>query len=404
MNQADLTGSGSEIVVLTLVGVVIFSCLFGVLWWWQNRTPRTTAKAGKAAHVAAMPGQLLPELSQRQHPTIEPSPMNASPTIAPLPAPNKRKQTLLVAKSGMGKTQALISIAMADLRAGGAVYWLSPDATGYNEEDQPTDIRNIAIQIVDDYKDIAATIKAATVLIEQRRPAYKANQPKGQAVTLLIDEWPSIVAFDPSLADDLSTILFMGRKVGVWLVIASQSPYVDDLKLGSGVRSAFHTALARGVDKQGQRALDIDSSLDCKALGLGLWGCVVDGSTSIASVPMASIRSTDYAIPAPTMQLIGGGIEPDNSMLVALLQKHDLDDSNHASTVTQEPLASATQTVVVPDRRAISKLSPDQQLDYIIKALDRAGVSANAMKNHLQLQGNNNERLARISSAIKTGS
>lgn len=383
--------SSNEVLVLFGLGVLVFGGWIVGLWVWQNRKTSTTARAGKAAHVAAMPGQLLPELSQTST-----TPPAAAPTIAPLPVPAKRKQTLLVAKSGMGKTQALISIAMADLRRGCAVWWLSPDATPYNSHDQPTNLNGLAVGIVDDYKDIAAHIRAASALIEQRRPAYKTNQPHGQPITLLIDEWPAIAAFEPELAKDLQTILFLGRKVDVWLVLASQSPYVDDLKLGSGLRGAFHTVLARGVDRAGQRALGIDASLDCKALGLGLWGCVVDGSTSIASVPMASILATDYALPAPTLTLVGGNSTADQQTLVALLQNNDLADSNQLSNDTQELAASDTESVPVPDKRAISRMSPDQQLDYAIGALDRAGVSANAMKKLLQLQGDNNQRLERI--------
>lgn len=388
------TTSSGEVLVLFGLGVLLFGGWVVGLWVWQNRKTTSTAKAGQTAHnvaSGAMPGQLLPEL---------PAAPAAAPTIAPLPNASKRKQTLLVAKSGMGKTQALISIALADLRAGGAVWWLSPDATGYNQHDQPTDIREVAIQIVDDYKDIAATIRAASALIEQRKPAYKANQPHGQPVTLLIDEWPAIAAFEPELSKDLQTILFLGRKVDVWLVLASQSPYVDDLKLGAGLRGAFHTALARGIDQAGQRALGIDSSLDCKALGLGLWGCVVDGSTSIAAIPMASIQSTDYALPAPTIMLAGGDSTADQTMLVSLLQTHDLADSNQLSNDTQVLAASDTQSVPVPDKRAISRMSPDQQLDYVISTLAAAGVSANAMKKVLQLQGDNNQRLERIRRVI----
>lgn len=162
-----------------------------------------------------------------------------------------RKHVILAGDTGNGKTQGQIAMMVRDIRRGAQVFWLNPDLALYNTEDQPTDLRPIEKHFVQvfDYAEILAHLETFVTIIQDRMANYRSNQPVGHFIIIYLDEWPGIVQVlgDP-VTEAFKFIARQGRKVRVFLNMASQDALVDTIGVKSGVRHQFATRLVGRVD------------------------------------------------------------------------------------------------------------------------------------------------------------
>ena len=169
-----------------------------------------------------------------------------------------RKHVMISGLTGNGKTQSQIAMMTRDIRRGAQVFWLSPHLALYNSEDQPTDLRPIEKHFtqVFEYADILSHLEAFVRVIQQRIPRYRANEPVGHYIVVYLDEWPGIVQVcGEGVTEALQFIAREGRKVRVFLNIATQDALVKTIGMESGVREQFETRLAGRVDPVSWRVL-----------------------------------------------------------------------------------------------------------------------------------------------------
>lgn len=180
------------------------------------------------------------------------------PTLADLPAPI-RQHTLIAARPGDGKTATLNTLLVADIAAGHQVIVANPQFAYYHPTDQPIDLRPIRDQFeaVFDYAGIERTLSAVYGLVEGRNALYREGQDVGHAISVIIDEWPSIVSSDygPACTALVQKLVREARKCNIWLTLAAQDGQVETLGFRGGVRASFLTRLCGNVDPATWRAL-----------------------------------------------------------------------------------------------------------------------------------------------------
>lgn len=170
---------------------------------------------------------------------------------------SRRQHTIIAGQTGDGKSQAMISLMVADIKRGYRVYWLNPHLTLFNEEDQQTDLRPIAGKFAQIYEPraIEQVLDWAVEQIEERKPRYRRNDNDYPTIILYIDEWEGLLDAMTSGLVSLKRILNEGRKFKVFVVMANQSALVQAMGLSSGGREQFITRIVGAVDQTTWRAL-----------------------------------------------------------------------------------------------------------------------------------------------------
>lgn len=171
---------------------------------------------------------------------------------------DQRKHVIIAGETGNGKTQSQIAMMVRDIRRGAQVFWLNPHLALFNSEDQPTDLRPIKDRFVQvyDYEEILGYMEAFVALIQERMDRYRANEPVGHFIVIYLDEWPGIVqVLGDGVTEAFKAIAREGRKVRIFLNMASQDALVKTIGLESGVRAQFATRLAGRLDAYSWRVL-----------------------------------------------------------------------------------------------------------------------------------------------------
>lgn len=224
----------------------------------------------------AIVNQAREERAALQSPPAPPAP-SAPIIVAPRPAPvavtavtyangetpyhkleiKDRGHTIIAARSGDGKSFATYSGVVFDLARQAQVILCNPQVSLYHPEDQPIDLRPIRglIEYHSDPAAILAALKTLLSIIDQRNKLYEVGEPVGHHIVAYIDEWPTLVDADKSIADVVRAILRTGRKCNVWIVLATQDAQVETLGVKSGVRNQFKTVLVGNVEQATARAL-----------------------------------------------------------------------------------------------------------------------------------------------------
>jgi len=171
----------------------------------------------------------------------------------------------LAGSTGGGKS-VLMRLLMVQLcHAGAQVLLLNPHYTCYDiQADPPEDWTPFEQYLVADpmecrrYEVIEHYLKqVATELLPKRLEKYARSQPLGKPYFLVIDELPAIVAKIKEAPEYIASILREGRKVGIFLITASQDFLVSTIAPGGGgaVRDCFRTAFYVGGDPTTARVL-----------------------------------------------------------------------------------------------------------------------------------------------------
>src|SRR5579859_1179833 len=109
--------------------------------------------------------------------------------------------------------------------------------------------------------------------LPRRLEKYAHSLPLGKPLFLVLDEIPAIIAHVKDAPDYLAFILREGRKVGIFVISASQDFLVKTIapQGGGAVRDCYRTAIYVGGDPTTARTLlDIKGSVDDGGLGKGV--------------------------------------------------------------------------------------------------------------------------------------
>lgn len=221
-----------------------------------------------------------------------------------------RKHVIIIGDTGNGKTQTQIRMIVSDIQHGAQVFWLSPHLALYNQEDQPTDLRPIAghFKQVFNYQEIGTYLSAFAREANRRLPLYRNDEPVGPTIVVYLDEWPGIVEVCEDVAvEALRMIAREGRKVRIFLVVASQDALAETLGVRSGVRAQFNTRLVGSVDSY--------SWVACVGKGIprvtptrkGEWMCVRGGhpmmTVHIHPAPPELVQEIAHLPPVELMEI-----------------------------------------------------------------------------------------------------
>lgn len=184
----------------------------------------------------------------------------------------------LAGATGGGKT-SLIRLLSSQLCAAGAdVIFLNPHYTPYDiraKEDWTPFEPYLKFPPCREYVQIEAILRnAATQVLPKRLARYNHSREWGGPYFIVLDELPAIQAHIPGAHEYIAAILREGRKVDLYLIVASQDFLVSTIapKGGGGaVRECYRTAFYVGGDAQTARILlDVQGNADDGALGKGV--------------------------------------------------------------------------------------------------------------------------------------
>lgn len=160
----------------------------------------------------------------------------------------------LAGLTGNGKT-TLIRLLVSQLEYVGAkVLILNPHYTSYDikkHEDWTPIERHLYRPPVTDFVAIGGMMRwAATVLLRDRLEKYRQSTPWGSPIFIVIDELPAIVNEVREFPEYVSAILREGRKVDIFLIVASQDFLTKTIgpDEGGAVRKNYKTKMYVGGD------------------------------------------------------------------------------------------------------------------------------------------------------------
>ena len=241
--------------------------MVGLFCWWAWRTSQRLRAQDAASAVGAGSGQIShqahvappsksaprpqpPVAVMPAAPVVTPATIPATPeaaaaqTAAPPPALSLERtlraltdslHLMLVGESNAGKSTAAEAVLAARVQAGDQVLILDPHA-------DPTIWRGLpAVGTGRDYAAIAVAMERLLAEMSDRYQRKAAGDTSYPPVSLFIDEWPAIQLHCKNAGAFMAQMAQEARKVGMRLVVLTQSDRVESLGLsGKGdVRENF---------------------------------------------------------------------------------------------------------------------------------------------------------------------
>lgn len=166
----------------------------------------------------------------------------ALPASVPVDAPDvwidavlaTEAHLMLAGKTNCGKTTTAEALLAAAIDAGDLVAILDPHAAPGKWHGAP------AIGAGRDYEAIRQALAAMEAEMNRRYAALAAGEPLGQPVLIVIDEAPAIAAALGAEWRRFATRLGSeARKIGIRLLLITQSPLVQDLNINTMMRRNF---------------------------------------------------------------------------------------------------------------------------------------------------------------------
>lgn len=211
----------------------------------------------------------------------------------------------LVGATGAGKSNALRLLLPQLLAVGARVSLCDPHYTA-QDADSGDDWRPIAARLAGApavaARDIDAEIDRLCTELHQRLAIRRDGGTVGAPWFLAVDELPVIADTVPDAMPRLTSLLREGRKVGLYVLGASQSMLVKALGGDSSARDAYRTCIYSGGDIRSASALlDIPQrDIPESALGPGVAMVRAAGiAAQVVRIPYASNAYLHQVLPLP---------------------------------------------------------------------------------------------------------
>ena len=228
--------------------------VFGGLYAFQELTAPRPRVAATPRGVPSPDQKTAPAPTPPPPPTplAMPSTVAVRESITAL-SPRQRHHTLIAGSTGDGKSTTLYTLLVNDIAHGAHCVVCSTHFTPFHHEDQQIDLRPLEahFEAYWEHSTIAAALRRAATIIDERMHRYRANQDVGHDIALYIGEWGNIerVLGKKEASDLLVKIIDEGRKTRVWIgAIELHSLLVSRFGSDSAFREAFNTRLAGNVD------------------------------------------------------------------------------------------------------------------------------------------------------------
>lgn len=296
----------------------------------------------------------------------------------------------LTGATGNGKS-SIMRMLMAQLcYAGAKVLYLNPHFTWFDRESEmPEDWTPFESYLFQDPMECRKTSvigqyleQIATELLPKRLDKYARSIPLGKPYFIVIDEIPSIMAELPNAAKHLGKILREGRKVGIYLITASQDFLVRTIdpsgKNGGAVRQCFRTAYYTGGDQTtANTLLDLKGKpLPETTMGKGVAMLRNDPAVKIATVVRVPYTDNEalYVLLGPstyvdaTLNVIDdelhqpGEVQTENlnpSLMDEFNQMYQKQYGQQPESDTEDPIPS-TRMAPLPMRVPETPVLPDK--------------------------------------------
>lgn len=219
----------------------------------------------------------------------------------------------LVGATGGGKSNALRLLLPQLLAVGARVSLCDPHYTAL-DADNGDDWRPIAARLAGApavaARDIDAEIDRLCTELHQRLAIRRDGGTVGAPWFLAVDELPVIADTVPDAMPRLTSLLREGRKVGLYVLGASQSMLVKALGGDSSARDAYRTCIYSGGDTRSASALlDIPQrDIPEGALGPGVAMVRAAGvAAQVVRIPYASNAYLHQVLPLPNGSGSGSG-------------------------------------------------------------------------------------------------
>lgn len=147
------------------------------------------------------------------------------------------------------------------------------------------------------------TLAYFTRELSHRLERRRSGQHIGPALFLAFDELPVITKMVPTAQEAFGSILREGRKVGIYMLGATQSMLVKDVGSSSAIRDQFRTVCYLGGDrKSASSLLDLpEREIDDSVLGKGIALVRAAGQPAqLVRIPLASNEVIEHLLLTPT--------------------------------------------------------------------------------------------------------
>lgn len=276
----------------------------------------------------------------------------------------------LAGSTGGGKS-SLMRLLMAQLcKAGAQVLLLNPHYTRYDLKSKE-DWTPFEPYLVYDpmecrkYDVIAHYLKyTAETLLPRRLERFAHSQPTGKPYYLVMDELPSIIKHVPDAPSYLGELLREGRKVGIYLIAASQDFLVKTIApdgSGGAIRDCYRTAYYVGGDATtGRILLDMESKkIPEDELGKG---CVMLRCADVAAAKKAVPVRVPYVDNNAIYSLLGPSTyKPTKVVSEEELNLPPVDEL--VETVPMQKQQKSFRDFTEEEIMALIRQSPDVDLD-----------------------------------------
>ncbi len=308
-------------------------------------------------------------LGQGWQPTAQSILLGLGPggTLLTVPAGDALCHITFAGPTGVGKTNLMRLFLTQLLAAGCEVALLDPHFTPHNpttgEDWQPIAARLAGGQgAVSDKAHIMDVLEGvARQELPARLDRWHRGQVPGPPRFYALEEAPALADYDKRFMEYVRPLLREGRKLGLYVIMASQDMLVSTLGTSSGVRSQFQTCYYGGGDPYSAKALLGFAPPNPPGKGVVWLRSSVTQEPALVRVPLVSNESITRLLPPPAPQL-PPTVAADLARVYRALQA----DPATAQTAATAPPAGPE----LPEkaRAAIQSLQAGQSLPDAIEA------------------------------------
>jgi hypothetical protein len=205
-------------------------------------------------------------------------------------------------KTGAGKTNLMRLFLTQLCAAGMEVYLCDPHFTPQNIRTQE-DWRPIAVRLqgggpLVDKDAIVALLDGTGAELDRRLARWHAGADPGPARFYAIEELPLLAAYDKEFMPKLGRLLREGRKLGLYVIMASQDLLISTLGGSSGLRAQFQTLYYGGGDDTTRKVMVGYRTPEPPGRGVVYLRSAVSQEPQLVRVPL--VTNADIAALLPT--------------------------------------------------------------------------------------------------------